>query len=183
MASGYWKAWLMAPFMALAGCQATPTYMPQAEPAPAAACQWPVAADTPPVTLVRVVEALENRDFLVRDTDTSLGLVSAERAERTIYHNSVDPEPRLGGFLFGGSGGRMSSGMGLGIGFGGGGWSSEEATRIERVSVVVGSESVRVSRDVQLYDWRGQLRQTRTASDAAFCHELRDAITAVEASS
>ncbi|MDL4864047.1 hypothetical protein NPJ88_017070 [Halomonas elongata] len=181
MVRGYWVALVMAPMMALAGCQATPTSMPRAEPAPAAACNWPVN-EASPVTLAQVVEVLENRDFLVRDTDTSLGLVSAERAERTIYHNAVDPDPRLGGFLFGGSGGRVSSGVGLGIGLGGG-WSSEEATRIERVSVVVGNESVRVARDVQLYDWRGQLRQSRTASDAAFCHELRDALAAEGASS
>ncbi|WP_275286782.1 hypothetical protein [Halomonas elongata] len=180
MAGGYRKILLMAPFLALVGCQATPTRMPEAEPAPAAACHWPVNEGAVP--LARVVEVLESRDFLVRDTDTSLGLVSAERAERTLYHNAVDPQPRFGGFLFGGSGGHVSSGVGLGIGFGGGGAASEEATRIERVSVVVGSESVRVSRDVQLYDWRGQLRQSRTASDADFCHELRDAIEAGETS-
>ncbi|SEN12370.1 hypothetical protein [Halomonas caseinilytica] len=183
MARGNWHALLIAPFAVLAGCQATPTRMPEAEPAPAAACHWPVEAGSRSTTLARVVEVLEQRDFLVRDTDTSLGLVSAERAGRTLYHDAVDPAPRLGGFLFGGSGGHVASGVGLGIGFGGAGWPSEEATRIERVSVVVGGESVRVSRDVQLYDWRGQLRQSRTASDANFCRELHDAVEAGEVSS
>ncbi|MDN3562743.1 DUF2238 domain-containing protein, partial [Vreelandella neptunia] len=41
---------------------------PVAEPPPDPACQWPVDADTPPTTLLRVVAALEDQDFLVRHT-------------------------------------------------------------------------------------------------------------------
>lgn len=161
---------------ALAGCQVTPTTLPVAEPAPAAECRWPAGSGD---SLARAVTALEAEGFLVRHTDASLGLVSAERARNTIYHdNGVERLPRFGGFVLGGSGGHVSSGVmiGLGTGFGVG---VDEATRIERVSVVVGEQRVQVSRDIRIFDWRGALRESRSASDADFCRDLRDAIEAV----
>lgn len=165
---------------ALAGCQVTPTTLPVAEPAPSAECRWPVASGD---SLARAVSALEAEDFLVRHTDATLGLVSAERARTTIYHDhGVERLPRVGGFVLGGSGGHVASGAMLGIGIGGGiGPATDEATRIERVSVVVGEAQVQVSRDIRIFDWRGELRESRSASDAAFCRELRDTIAAVPA--
>lgn len=163
---------------ALAGCQVTPTTLPVAEPAPAAECRWPAGPDD---SLARTVTALEEQGFLVRHTDAPLGLVSAERARNTIYHDhGVERLPRVGGFVLGGRGGHVSSGVMLGIGSGIGP-ATDEATRIERVSVVVGEPQVQVSRDIRIFDWRGELREARSASDAAFCRELRDAIAAVPA--
>ena len=179
MMGGYGKVLAVIGCLMLAGCQTTPSRMPEAEPLPAAACQWPVTEQT---GLVQVVGALERRGFLVRDTDTALGVVSAERTRRVLYHNAVSPRPRLGGFLFGGSGGHVSSGIGLGVGFGGGpGY--DEATRLERVSVQVGKQQVTVSRDIQLFDWRGQQVESRTASDGRFCQTLRDAMAGEGSSS
>ncbi|MCW4152579.1 hypothetical protein OM427_23975 [Halomonas sp. 18H] len=176
MMGGYGKVLGVIGCLMLAGCQTTPNRMPEAEPLPAAACQWPVTEQT---GLVQVVGALERRGFLVRDTDTDIGLVSAERAQRTFYPNAMPPRPRLGGFLFGGSGGHLSSGIGFGIGFGGGG-GHDEATRIERVSVQVGERQVTLSRDIRLHDWRGRQVQSRTASDEGFCQMFRDTLVSRE---
>ncbi|MEQ6916495.1 hypothetical protein [Halomonas aquatica] len=162
----------------LAGCQMTPTTLPVAEPAPAAECRWPAA---PGDSLARVVTALEAGGFLVRHTDVPLGLVSAERARTTLYHdNGIDRLPRIGGFVLGGSGGHVSSGVMIGIG-GGFGPGVDEATRVERVSVVVDQRQLQVARDIRMIDWRGDLRESRSASDAGFCRDLRRAIEATPA--
>ena len=160
----------------LAGCQVTPTTLPVAEPAPSAECRWSAG---PGDSLDRVVAALEAEGFLVRHTDVPLGLVSAERARTTIYHdNGVDRLPHFGGFVLGGSGGHVSSGVmiGLGTGFGVG---VDEATRVERVSVMLDQGQLQVARDIRMIDWRGDLRESRSASDAGFCRDLRHAIEAV----
>ncbi|ATJ81269.1 hypothetical protein ACFPTY_18805 [Halomonas beimenensis] len=156
----------------LVGCQSLPSRLPEAEPAPSAACRWPVQADRPPATLTRVVAALEEEGFLVRHTAPALGLVSAERAERTFYPGHVEPD--IGAFVLGGSHGRRGGGVWLGLGAGFG-TLSDEATEVERVSVVVG-ETVQVARDIRLFDWRNELVRSRTASDATFCLDLREAI-------
>lgn len=171
-----WLLPLVGIGLALTGCQTIPETLPQAEPSPAAECRWPAG---PGDSLARVVTALEHEGFLVRHTDVSLGLVGAERARNTVYHDhGVDRLPRFGGFVLGGSGGHMASGVMIGIG-GGIGPATHEATRIERLSVVVGAQQVQVSRDIRIFDWRGELRESRSASDAAFCRDLRDAIEAV----
>ncbi|MBY5985659.1 hypothetical protein KUW18_16325 [Halomonas sp. DP5Y7-2] len=154
----------------LSACQTTPQQMPVAEPAPSQACQWPVVDGA--VSLADVVAVLEGRDFLVRDTDTALGVVSAEKTERTTYHNADAVRPRLGGFVLGGSGGHV--GAGVGVGFGSWGWGgSDDATRVERVSVALTDQQVQLTRDIRLFDWTGQLRESRTASDASFCTSIR----------
>ena len=171
-----WLLWLLPGV--LAGCQMTPTTLPVAEPAPSTECRWDAA---PGDDLGRVVTALEAEGFVVRHTDASLGLVSADRARTTIYHdNGVERLPRIGGFVLGGSGGHVSSGVSIGIG-GGFGQGVDEATRVERVSVVVDERTLQVARDIRLIDWRGDLRESRSASDADFCRDLRHAIEAVPA--
>ena len=171
-----WLLWLLPGV--LAGCQMTPTTLPVAEPAPAAECRWAAA---PGDDLPRVITALEAEGFVVRHTDASLGLVSADRARTTIYHdNGIERLPRIGGFVRGGSGGHIGTGVMLGMG-GGFGPGIDEATRAERVSVVVDEQEVRVSRDIRLIDWRGDLRESRSASDADFCRDLRRALRAVPA--
>lgn len=164
----------------LGACHSTPQQMPVAEPAPSSGCQWPVVAGS--VSLADVVTVLEGRDFLVRDTDTALGVVSAEKTERTTYHNADAVRPRLGGFVLGGSGGHV--GAGVGVGFGSWGWgTSDDATRVERVSVALDDQEVRLTRDIRLFDWTGQLRESRTASDADFCAAVRQQLASVAASS
>ncbi|SFT87769.1 hypothetical protein [Halomonas saccharevitans] len=171
-----WLLWLLPGV--LAGCQMTPTTLPEAEPAPSAECRWPAG---PGDDLDRVITALEAEGFVVRHTDASLGLVSADRARTTIYHdNGIERLPRIGGFVRGGSGGHIGTGVVLGFG-GGAGPGIDEATRAERVSVVVDGRALRVSRDIRLIDWRGDLRESRSASDADFCRDLRRAIRAVPA--
>lgn len=166
------QAWGVAALtLMLAGCQTAPTSMPVAEPAPSASCHWTITPGS--TSLAEVVDVLENRDFLVRDTDTELGVVSADRAERAVYHNADAIRPHIGGVIVGGSGGYIGVGTGVGIGIGGGRGTIDDATRIERVSVAVGETDVRVTRDIRLYDWAGDLRESRTASDAQFCQDFR----------
>ncbi len=155
----------------LAGCQALPSRLPVAEPPPAAACHWARGDDAPPITLAGAVAALEDDGYLIRHTETTLGLVSAERSRRTVFHGA--PEPDL--FVLGASRGVAGHGVliGGGMGFG---LLDDEATEIERVSVAVGEPTVRVTRDIRLFDWRGELRRSRTASDDAFCRELHEAM-------
>ncbi|MBA2780498.1 hypothetical protein [Billgrantia kenyensis] len=179
------RLWWMMPGLALlAGCQATPTELPSAEPRPAAECRWE-AGDIAPREWVRLaLDALEADDFVVRDTDPALGLVSAERT-RTIpgYGDRYDGWGSTG--VFGGvglGGGSRGLSTGVMIGFGGpAGSATQDATRLERVSLVADSSWVRVSRDIQVIDWRGELRETRSGSDAGFCDTLRQAMTATAA--
>lgn len=156
-------SWAVLLLAGLAGCQAAPSRLPEAEPPPAAACRW-----ASPAGLARVVAALEAEGFVIRHTEASLGLVSAERSRRVVFHGAPEPDIFLLG-RHGPLGGGVLVGGGLGV-------LDDEASEIERVSVVVGGATVRVSRDLRLFDWRGELRRARTASDAGFCRELREAI-------
>ena len=178
------RLWPLPLLLLLVGCQTTPSALPAAEPRPAAACRWPVGDDTPDSLLRRAVSALGADGFLVRHTDLSLGLVSAERS-RTLpgYGDFDDPWERgglFGGYIMGGGRGGLSSGVMLGFG-GGGGYLTRDATELERVSLVAGPEEVRITRDIQLFDWRGELRQSRNGSDADFCAHLRSTLEAMPA--
>ncbi|MBS9403871.1 hypothetical protein KG088_09530 [Halomonas sp. TRM85114] len=166
----------------LAGCQTSPSTLPVAEPAPSAECRW--SSDTASVRdrMRRAMTALEAEGFTVRDTDPVLGLVSAERAR--ILHGSAglydtwERTSLFGGY--GGFGGRGGFSGGISVGLGGGyGGVSRDATRLERVSLVAAEEVTRVSRDSQLIDWRGEVHETRSASDADFCRRLREAMQAM----
>lgn len=156
----------------LTGCQTTPTQLPVAEPPPDASCHWALPTNATPMPLAQVATALESEGFLVRHADPALGLVSAERSSPTFFQRRRGPVPRLGGFAMGGSGGGFHSGLGVSIGLGGGG-SRNDATLVERVSVLVDAEQVRISRDLRIFDWQGELAESRTGSDAAFCQSLR----------
>ena len=50
-----------------------------------------------------------------------------------------------------------------------------------RVSVMLDQGQLQVARDIRMIDWRGDLRESRSASDAGFCRDLRHAIEAVPA--
>lgn len=159
--------------LVLAGCQLTPTELPVAEPSPHDSCRWELPGHTPAMTLAQVATALESEDFLVRHADPQLGLVSAERSSPTFFQSRVDPWPRLGGFVMGGSGGGFHSGVGIGIGMG---TYRDDATLVERVSVLVEGKQVQISRDLRIFDWQGELGESRTGSDEAFCRSLRLAL-------
>lgn len=166
----------------LAGCQVAPTTLPAAEPRPAAACTWPLEEQAPRALLRAAVTALEAEGFLIRHTDLDLGLVSAERSRILPgygdRHDGWDSrwEGRgvFGGLGIGGGRGGVSSGVM--IGFGGVGSLTRDATQLERVSLLAGDGEVRVSRDIQVIDWRGELAEARSASTTEFCQRLRDVI-------
>ena len=166
--------------LVVAGCQTTPSTLPVAEPRPAAECRWTIGDGAIQPLVRAAVEALEADGFLIRHTDLALGLVSAERTRiLPAYgdrHDRWDSRGMFGGIGIGGGRGGVSSGVM--IGFGGVGSLTRDATQLERVSLLAGDGEVRVSRDIQVIDWRGELAEARSASSAEFCRRLRDAIEA-----
>ncbi|MDY7117803.1 hypothetical protein RAN53_15760 [Halomonas sp. SSL-5] len=174
------RPWPLLIMLALAGCQTVPATLPVAEPPPAAACQWPVDEASPREVLARAVTALEDDGFLIRHTATAPALVSAERTRILPgYGDRYDTWERRG--VFGGiglGGGRSGIGGGVMIGFGGVGSLTRDATELERVSLLVSGGEVRVSRDLQVIDWRGELVEARSASSEAFCGGLHRAMRA-----
>lgn len=177
------RLWWMIPGLALlAGCQTTPTALPVAEPGPAAECRWEAEGVAPREWVRRALDTLEADGFVIRDTEPALGLVSAERT-RTIpgYGDRHDSWERTGFFGGLGIGGGRGVSTGVMIGFGGAAGSiSQDATQLERVSLAADPGGVRVSRDIQVIDWRGELRETRSGSDTAFCSSLRQAMLATQ---
>jgi hypothetical protein len=176
------RLWLLPLLLVLAGCQTTPSTLPVAEPRPAAECRWPIG-DQAPQSLVRAaVEALEAEGFLVRHTDLALGLVSAERTRILpgygSRHDDWETRGMFGGIGIGGGRGRGGVSSGVMIGFGGVGSLSRDATQLERVSLLAGGDEVRLSRDIQVIDWRGELAEARSGSTADFCQRLRGTIEA-----
>lgn len=174
------RAWPLLVLLALVGCQSVPTSLPMAEPPPAAACRWSSASVPATETLRRAVAALENDGFLIRHTATAPALVSAERTRILPgygdRHGDWERHGMFGGIGLGG--GRAGFGGGVMIGFGGVGSLTRDATELERVSLLVSGGEVRVSRDLQVIDWRGELAESRSASTEAFCGELRRAMGA-----
>lgn len=172
------RPWLLPLLLVLAGCQTVPSTLPVAEPPPAAACRWPAEGAAPREVLRRAVTALEQDGFLIRHTALAPAVVSAERT-RVLpgYGGRYDDWERhgmFGGVGIGGGRGRVAGGMM--IGFGGVGSVTRDATQLERVSLLAGDETIRVSRDIQLIDWRGELLEARSASTDDFCGRLRDAM-------
>ncbi|WP_156085506.1 hypothetical protein [Billgrantia saliphila] len=173
-------SWLMPCLILLVGCETTPTTLPTAEPRPAEECRWETGDVEVREWVQRALDALEAEDFVVRDTELELGVISAERTRVLPYYgdryDSWERPGLFGGFGVGSRGG-FSTGMMIGFGGGGGGF-TQDATELERVSLVADEGWVRLSRDIQVIDWRGELRETRSGSDADFCGRLRRAISA-----
>ncbi|MFP4264166.1 MAG: hypothetical protein ACLFRS_12485 [Halomonas sp.] len=174
------RSWPLLLLLALAGCQTLPDTLPMADPPPAAACRWSAGGGEHGEVLRRAVDALEADGFLIRHTATAPALVSAERTRILPgYGDRYDDWERSG--VFGGvglGGGRGGVGAGVMIGFGGVGSLTRDATELERVSLLVSGDEVRVSRDLQIIDWRGELVEARSASTEAFCRDLRRAMQA-----
>ena len=183
--------------LALAGCQMVPDRLPQAEPAPAAACYFTITAPSlnassgnvsassePSVAidsqraLEASVEVLTDWGFSLDSTDTALGLISASR-ERQLpgYYDLYEDDYVSGMRLFGGFGfARGGLGIGVGgIGFGGG--IGQHPVEVERVSVIVDDAHVRLSRDVRRFDQWGDMRESYSASNDDFCQRFQTQFT------
>lgn len=156
--------------LALAGCQVTPDRLPQAEPAPSAACYFPSTDDR---TLETSVDILTEWGFTLTSTDTTLGLISASR-ERELhgYYDSYDDYGR-GMRMFGGLGIGSGSGIGFGGGVGFGGGIGQQPVEVERVSLFVNDAHIRISRDIRRFDHVGDLRESYSASNDDFCRRFQ----------
>lgn len=183
-----WGLCLVA-LTALTGCASGPANLPMQQMASVPECRWPLANGDRVALLRDAVEVLEAEGFSVVHTDTTLGVISAER-QRVLpgYGTSYDDRwPRRGGWYGGhhvGSGGRLSigsgvgSGIGVGIGVGGGsvgyGYGFPmDATRVDRISLVAPGEWVMVSQDSRVIDAEGAVRESRSGGDVALCRELQ----------
>ncbi|WP_043528406.1 hypothetical protein [Litchfieldella xinjiangensis] len=172
------RLWLMTTALGLAlglaGCASGPATLPERMSAPVEACQWPSSLSGNEANK-RVVAALEAQGFSIQHTETTLGLVSAER-QQTVpgydsYHDPHDPWPMAGWFGHYAFGLGSRGGSGVVIGFNQ--RAGTQAQRIERVSVVVDGERIQVTRDIQTVGGDGSVREGGTASTAPFCRELR----------
>jgi len=161
--------------LAVAGCQSGPGPLEAgASAALPAACSWPRRTQASTEAWVRAgIAELEARGFSTRNTDLALGVVSAERSTRQPGLGAVD-RPWYDGISFwGGSRQHSASGFGLGIGVGGG---FDDPVQIERVSLVVGDESVKMTRDSSVVDAGGYVIDARAYNRDAFCREISGAI-------
>lgn len=186
----------MSCLLLLVGCQTVPDRLPQADPAPAASCYFPVgSAAVPQATgggqdqealaqevLAQSVAVLEAWGFELASTDTHLGLVSASRQRDLIGY--YDPYDNAYGYghsmrVFGGIGigGRGGSSIGLGIGTGFGGGVGQRPVEVERVSLLVNDGYVRISRDIRRYDHLRDLRESYSASNDDFCQRFQAALS------
>lgn len=168
------RFWIVPIMLSLVGCATGPATLPQQMSAPVAECRWESSLAGTEANR-RVVEMLEHRGFTIRDTDSQLGLVSAERRQTVHGYDRYydDGWPAAGWYGRHAFGiGHRGGGSGVVIGFNqpiGGG----NAERLERVSVLTDGEWLRVTRDVQIVDIDGVAREGRSASTEEFCRELR----------
>nr|WP_299243628.1 hypothetical protein [uncultured Halomonas sp.] len=167
--------------LALAGCQSLAPADPlahNAEPLPAP-CTWTRNDQASRELWLRAtVEALEARDYVIRYTDTPLGLVSAERRTRQPGLGAVD-RPILGGSSVWGSVGRRSGfSIGFGTGFGGGigGGYHDDPIEIERLSVIIDEQNVSITREASIVDPGGYVVDSRSRNHSEFCRELSASI-------
>lgn len=169
------RFWALPLLLLLAGCAAGPATLPEQMSSPVAACRWE-SSQAGTEANRRTVEALEQLGYTIRDTDSELGLVSAERRQTVPgYDRYYDDWPMSGWYGRHAFGiGHRGGGSGVVIGFNqriGG-----NAERLERVSVLADGEQVRVTRDMQIIDADGVMRESRSASTEAFCQELRSTL-------
>ncbi len=159
--------------LVVAGCQSGPGPLEAgASDALPAACSWPRRTEASTETWVRAgIAELEARDFSIRNTDLALGVVSAERSTQKPGLGAVD-HPWFGGVSFW-SGSRRHSASGFGLGIGAG---FDDPVQIERVSLVVGDETIKLTRDSSVVDADGYVIDARTYNHDIFCREVSGAI-------
>ncbi|MCZ0927710.1 hypothetical protein L0636_10380 [Halomonas janggokensis] len=173
-----WMPFSFICLLALGGCQAVPSSLPNADPLPSPACYFPSEA---PSTLTASVDVLTEWGFSLDASDTRLGFLSASR-ERELHgasdlYASPHFSSRMSLSVFGGMGvgSRSHLGVGLGGGFG------QLPTEVERVSLLWDNHHVRVSRDIRRFDQYGSLRTGRSASTDDFCARFQTALDAYTA--
>jgi len=191
----------MSCLLLLVGCQTVPDRLPQAEPAPAASCYFPIGLEATPQmaegvntqealakeVLTQSVAVLEAWGFELVSTDTRLGFLSASRQRELIGY--YDPYDNAYGYgrgmrVFGGVGlGRGGSSFGLGIGGGFGGGVGQQPVEVERVSLLVNDGYVRVSRDIRRFDHLRDLRESYSASNEDFCQRFQAALLPISSES
>ncbi len=167
--------------LALAGCQVVPERLPQAEPAPSAACYFPTSQTAAPYdVLTRSIEVLEEWGFELDATDAELGLVTASRQRTLIGY--YDPYDNAYGYgrnmrVFGGFGlGSRGSSIGIGVDGRLGGHPRHQAVEVERVSLLARDGYIRLSRDIRRFDPLGDLRESYSASNDDFCLRFQGAL-------
>lgn len=167
-------ALILIGMMALSGCQSMTPQDPlgKAPRTLPAECSWPRDGEASRQQWVRAaVDALEEREYTIRHTETQLGVISAERTTRLPGLGAVD-RPWFGGSSLWGSFGHHSGlALGYGVRFG------DDPVKVERLSVLVEDLSVSVSRDSSVTDPDGYLIDARSDNREPFCRELRDAIS------
>ncbi|APX94488.1 hypothetical protein BWR19_16960 [Halomonas sp. 1513] len=191
MQQGRWRYFWWLPLVTLAGCAAGPATLPEHRGGAPAECRWALGDDERGAVTRAAVDVLEREGYRITHTEASMGIVSAERS-RVLpgYGARYDDRWSRGSGVFGsigggvGSGGQVSvgSGVGFGIGVGGGragygGGFPADATRIERVSLVVPREQVLVSQDSRVIDAEGAVRESRSG-DASLCRAIEQAVAA-----
>ncbi len=174
----------MTCLLILTGCQAVPERLPQAEPAPSAACYFSTGQSAPPLeVLTQSIEVLEAWGFQLDTTDTGLGLVTASRQRDLIgYYDPYDNDFGYGRStrVFGGFGlGSGGSSIGLGVGRGFGGGFRHQPVEVERVSLLARDGHIRLSRDIRRFDHLGDLRESYSASNDDFCQRFQTAFKQV----
>ncbi|MDW5378347.1 hypothetical protein R6258_15590 [Halomonas sp. HP20-15] len=160
---------------AIAGCQSGPGPLEAGASASLpASCSWPRRTEASTESWVRAgIAELESRGFSIRNADLALGVVSAERSTRQPGMGAID-HPWYDGISFwGGSHRHSARGFGLGVGVGGG---FDDPVQVERVSLVVGDEAVKMTRDSSVIDSDGYVIDARAYNRDTFCREVSGAI-------
>ncbi|MBZ9559177.1 MULTISPECIES: hypothetical protein [unclassified Modicisalibacter] len=156
----------------LGGCQAV-GHDPLTQPAAdmPASCTWLRDAGVSREAWVRAaIPELEARGFTVRSTDLELGVVSAERTRRQPGMGAIDEPWFAGTSLWSSFGRRSAVGVGYGVHLG------DDPVQVERLSLVVGEDSVSLTRDSSVIDTDGYVVDARPYNRDAFCREVSGAI-------
>ncbi|WP_129140423.1 hypothetical protein [Modicisalibacter coralii] len=156
----------------LGGCQAV-GHDPLTQPAAdmPASCTWLRDAGVSREAWVRAaIPELEARGFTIRSTDLELGVVGAERTTSRPGLGAVDDHWFGGASLWSSFGRRSALGVGYGVGF------REDPVQVERLSLVVGENDVRLTRDSSVVDDGGYVVDARPYNRDAFCREVSGAI-------
>lgn len=157
----------------LGGCQSLSSQDPLAEAGATSVpseCRWARSDNVSRERWMRATVAeLEAQGYAITNTETELGVISAEQYTRRPGLGAVD-RPWFGvGSLWGGFGRRSGVAIGYGVHF------NDDPVEVERLSVVIDEEAVTVTRDTRVID-DGYVVDARSANRADFCRDLSAAI-------
>lgn len=156
----------------LGGCQSVSSQDPLTQETAdvPAECRWVRSDNVSRERWLRaIVEELEARDYTITNTESALGVVSAEQHTRRPGLGSAG-RPWFGfGSLWGGFGHRTGVSIGYGVHF------DDDPVEVERLSVVVDDDAVTVTRDARVID-DGYLVDARPVNRPDFCRDFSAAI-------